>query len=114
MIQELAQQEGLEAPITGMPQERTTVEVREASTPHDLSRNSPSSDSQLGKRILTYWMFPFVITDILMVWFAESTGVAQVEDPGPALAQKIEQFKLRPGNPMPQGLLLLLLQWRLL
>ena len=31
MIQELAQQEGLEAPVTGMPQESATIEVREAS-----------------------------------------------------------------------------------
>jgi len=54
MIQELAQQEGLEALVTGMPQESATVEFRKASTPHDLSRNSPSSDPQLGKRILTY------------------------------------------------------------
>jgi len=54
MIQELAQQEGPEAPIIGMPQESATVGVREASTPHDLSRNSPFSDSQLGKKILTY------------------------------------------------------------
>jgi len=38
MIQELAQQEGLEAPVTGMPQESATVKVREASTPYDLSR----------------------------------------------------------------------------
>jgi len=54
MIQELAQQEGLEAPVTGMPQESATVEVREAPTPHDLSRNLPSSGPQLGKRILTH------------------------------------------------------------
>ena len=54
MIEELAQQEGPEAPITGMPQESATVGVGEASTPHDLSRNLPSSGPQLGKRILTY------------------------------------------------------------
>jgi len=60
MIQELAQQEGLEAPVTGMPQESATVEVGEASTPRDLSRNLPSSDPQLGKRILTYWIFSFL------------------------------------------------------
>jgi len=54
MIQELAQQEDPEAPIIGMPQESATIGVREASTPHDLSRNSPSSDPQIGKRILTY------------------------------------------------------------
>jgi len=60
MIQELAQQEGLEAPVTGMPQESAIIEVGEASTPRDLSRNSPSSDPQLGKRILTYWIFSFL------------------------------------------------------
>ena len=54
MIQELAQQEGLEAPITGMPQESATIEVKEVSTPHDLPGNSPASDPQLGKRILMY------------------------------------------------------------
>ena len=54
MIQELAQPEGPEASITGMPQKSATVEVGEASTPHDLSRNVPSSDPQLGKRILMH------------------------------------------------------------
>jgi len=54
MIQELAQQEGLEAPVTRMPQESATIEVKEVSYPHDLPRNSPSSDPQLGKRILAY------------------------------------------------------------
>ena len=80
MIQELAQQEGPEAPITGMPQESATVGVREASTPHDLSRNSPFSDPQLGKKILTYLkiLFFIVITDILVVcreyWGSSSRG----------------------------------------
>jgi len=50
MIQELAQQEGLEAPITRMPHDGATAEVREPSSPSSLSRNLPSSDPQLGKR----------------------------------------------------------------
>jgi len=44
MIQKLAQQEGLEAPATEMPQEGATAEVGEASSLHDLSRDLPSSD----------------------------------------------------------------------
>jgi len=66
MIQELAQQEGLEAPATRMPQDGATAEVREPSSPSSLSRNLPSSDSQLVKRILTYWILFFLIitTDI--------------------------------------------------
>ena len=65
MIQEMAQQEGLEAPVTGMPQESATVEVKEASTPHDLSRNLSSSDPQLGKRILTYWIFSLLLLSLI-------------------------------------------------
>ena len=42
MIQELAQPERVEAPITGMPQERATIEVRETSTLQDSPKNSPS------------------------------------------------------------------------
>ena len=66
MIQELAQQEGLEAPATEMPHEGATAKVGEASFLHDLSRDSPSSDPQLGKRMLTYWILSFFIinTDI--------------------------------------------------
>ena len=53
MIQELAQQERVEAPITGMPQERAIIEVRETSTLQDSSKNSPSLNPQLGKEM---WM----------------------------------------------------------
>jgi len=49
MIQELAQQEGVEVLTTEMPQERATTEVGEASTLQDLPRNLPSSDPQPGK-----------------------------------------------------------------
>ena len=56
MIQELAQQEGLEAPATRMPYDGATAEVGEPSSPSGLSRDLPSSDPQLGKRILTCWI----------------------------------------------------------
>ena len=52
MIQELAQQEDVEAPATEMPQERAIIEVGETSTLQDLPRNSPSLNPQLGKKIL--------------------------------------------------------------
>ena len=41
MIQELAQQEGLEASATGMPHEGATAEVGKPSYPSGLSRDSP-------------------------------------------------------------------------
>ena len=52
MIQELAQQEGVEAPATEMPQERAIIEIGETSTLQDLPRSSPSSNPQLGKGVL--------------------------------------------------------------
>jgi len=52
MIQELAQQERAEAPITGVPHGRAIIEVRETSTLQDSPKNSPSLDPQLGKKIL--------------------------------------------------------------
>ena len=51
MIQELAQQEGLEVPATGMPHEGASTEIGEPSSPSGLSRDLPSSDPQLGKKI---------------------------------------------------------------
>ena len=51
MIQELAQQEGVEA-AAEMPQERAIIEVGEISTLQDLPRSSPSSNPQFGKKIL--------------------------------------------------------------
>ena len=51
MIQELAQQEGLEVPATGVSHEGATTEVGEPSSLSGLSRDLPSSDPQLGKRI---------------------------------------------------------------
>jgi len=52
MIQELAQQEDLEALTTEMPQERVAIEAGEASTLQDLPKNSPSSNPQPGKGVL--------------------------------------------------------------
>ena len=53
MIWELAQQEGLEVPATGMPYEGVSTEIGEPSSPSGLFRDLPSSDPQLGKRIET-------------------------------------------------------------
>ena len=51
MIQELAQQEGVET-AAEMPQKRAIIEVGETSTLQDLPRNLPSLDPRLGKKIL--------------------------------------------------------------
>ena len=51
MIQELAQQGGVEALATEMPQEGAIIEVGETSTLQDSPRNSPSSNPPLGKKI---------------------------------------------------------------
>jgi len=66
MIQELAKQEGLEVPATGMPREDVTTEIGEPSSLNGLSKDLPSLDPQLGKRtkmcrILSFFI---VITDI--------------------------------------------------
>ena len=53
MIQELAQQEGLEVLATGMPHEGVSTAIGEPSSPSDLSRDLPSLDPQLGKRTKT-------------------------------------------------------------
>jgi len=53
MIKELARQEGLEVPAARVPHEGATIEVAKPSFPSGLSRNLPSSDPQLGKRIQT-------------------------------------------------------------
>ena len=52
MIQELAQQEGVEAPAIEMPQERAIIEVGETSILQDLPRDLPSLDPRFGKEIL--------------------------------------------------------------
>ena len=52
MIQELAQQEGVEALVTEMSREGAIIEVGETSTLPDSPRNSPSLNPQLGKKIL--------------------------------------------------------------
>ena len=60
MIQELAPLEGLEVSAAGMPHEGAIAEVGEPSSPSGLSRDLPSSDPQLGKRILTCWILFFL------------------------------------------------------
>ena len=60
MIQELAQQEGLEAPDTRILHDGATAEVGKPSPPSGLSRDLPSSDPQLGKRILTCCILSFL------------------------------------------------------
>ena len=59
MIQELAQQERVEAPITEMPQVKAIIEVGEASTLQDLPEDMPSLNPQLGKEILMLRTFSF-------------------------------------------------------
>jgi len=77
----LAQQEGLEAPDIRMLHDGATAEVGEPSPPSGLSRDLSFLDPQLGKRILTCWILSFYhYHRHLMLWFAESTRVAQVED----------------------------------
>ena len=51
MIQELAQQEGLEVPAIGMPYKGVTIEIGEPSSPSGFFKDLPFSDPQLGKRI---------------------------------------------------------------
>ena len=52
MIQELAQQEGVEVPIAGVPHERAIIEVGETSTLQDSPQNPPPLNPQLGKEML--------------------------------------------------------------
>ena len=59
MIQELAQQEGLEVPAIGMPREGVSTEIGEPSSPSGLSKDLPSSDPQLGKRTRMYHILSF-------------------------------------------------------
>ena len=57
MIQELAQQERVEAPITEMPQDKAAIEVGGTSTLQGSPQSSPSLNPQLGKEMLMLWMF---------------------------------------------------------
>ena len=92
-----------------------STEIEEPSSPSGLSRDLPSSDPQLGKRIQTCWILSFSLLPLTVIlWFAESTGVAQVEDPAASIGVKIAQFKLQPENPVLWSLLSLLLRWKLL
>ena len=57
MIQELAQQERVEAPVTEMPQDKAAIEVGGTSTLQGSPQNSPSLNPQLGKEMLMLWIF---------------------------------------------------------
>jgi len=61
MIQELAQQEGLEVPATGMPREGVTTEIGEPLSPSSLSKDLSSSDSQLGKSRDVPYTLAFIV-----------------------------------------------------
>jgi len=75
MIQELAQQEGLEVPATGMPHEDVTTEIGEPSSPSGLSKDLSSSDPQLGKRIKMCCILSFSLLSLtLMLWLQRVPG----------------------------------------
>jgi len=59
MIKELVQPEGLEVPATGMISEGTTITAGEPSSQSILSKDLPSLDPQLGKRIKILHILPF-------------------------------------------------------
>jgi len=98
MIQELTQQEGLEVPATGMPREGATAEIREPSSPSGLSKDLPFSDPQLGNKDVSYTLFFIIITDINFM-VAESTRVAQVEDPAASVSAEDSAVQTSAGEP---------------
>ena len=60
-------------------------------------------------------ILPFiVIPDILMVWFAESTGVAQVEDPAASIGAEDSTVQTLAGEPSAVEFAALLSLWKLL
>jgi len=69
IIQELAQHESLEVPTTRMPREGVTNEIGEPSSTRGLSKDLPSSDPQLGKRVEMYHILSFSLLLLtLMLW----------------------------------------------
>jgi len=75
MIQELAQQEGLEVSASEMPHEGVTTKIGESSSPSGLSKDLPSSDPQLGKRIKMCHILPFSLLSLtLMLWLQRVLG----------------------------------------
>jgi len=59
MVQELVQQEGVEATATELPQEGAIIEVGETSTPQVLPEHLSSADPPLGKEILIFLNISF-------------------------------------------------------
>jgi len=59
VIQELAQQEGLVVPATGMLREGVTTVTGEPSSQGGLPMDLPFSDSQLGNRTKMCLILPF-------------------------------------------------------
>ena len=83
-----------------MPHEGATAEIGEPSSPSGLSRDLSSSNPQLGKRIQTCWILSFSSLPLtLMLWFAESTGVAQVEDPVASISAEGSTVQTSAGEP---------------
>ena len=75
MIQELAQQEGLEVPVTGTLREEVTTETGEPSSPSGLSKDFSSSDPLLGKRTKMYQILSFSLLLLtLMLWLQRVPG----------------------------------------
>jgi len=67
MVQELIQQERVEAPVTEMPQEKANIEVEGTSTLQGSPQNPPSLNPQLGKEVLMLRMF-LLLPLWLMSW----------------------------------------------
>jgi len=67
MIQELAQQEGLEIPTTKMPRECVTTVTMEPSFPSGLSKDLLSSDFLLGKRTKMCHIFSFSLLLLILI-----------------------------------------------
>jgi len=74
MIQELAQQEGLEIPSFGMPHEGATAEIGEPSSPSGLSKDLSSSGPQLSKRIKICHILFFILSLTLILWLQRVLG----------------------------------------
>jgi len=113
-IQELAQQEGLKVPTTGVPHEGATAEIGEPSSPSGLSKDLPFLGPQLGRRMKICHILPFfiIITDI-NVMVVESTGVAQVEDPMECLGAEDSAVQTSAGEPNVLEFVAASLLWRL-
>ena len=95
MIQELAQPEGLEVPITGILLEGITTVTREPSSQSILPKDSPSSDPQLGKRTRILHILPLSsLLLTLMLRLQRVLGWLKWRSPWQALAQRTVYFRL--------------------